>query len=55
LTQLSALGKFSGELEAVDRHAAKAGDLHSHLVTFDRSFARLLGRNELTVLSPTET
>jgi predicted nucleic acid-binding protein len=33
--------------------AAAAGTLGSHLVTFDRGFTRLLGRTELTVLSPT--
>ncbi len=32
--------------------AAAVRTLGSHLVTFDRGFARLLGRMELTVLSP---
>lgn len=33
--------------------AAAVRTLGGHLVTFDRGFRRLLGRNELTVLSPT--
>jgi toxin-antitoxin system PIN domain toxin len=33
--------------------AAAVRTIGSHLVTFDRGFARLLGRSELTVLSPT--
>lgn len=33
--------------------AAAVRTLGSHLVTFDRGFTRLLGRTELTVLSPT--
>jgi toxin-antitoxin system PIN domain toxin len=33
--------------------AAAVRTIGSHLVTFDRGFARLLGRGELTVLSPT--
>jgi predicted nucleic acid-binding protein len=33
--------------------AAAVRTIGSHLVTFDRGFTRLLGRNELTVLSPT--
>ena len=32
--------------------AAAVRTLGSHLVTFDRGFRRLLGRTELTVLSP---
>jgi uncharacterized protein len=32
--------------------AAAVRTIGSHLVTFDRGFTRLLGRNELTVLSP---
>jgi uncharacterized protein len=32
--------------------AAAVRTIGSHLVTFDRRFMRLLGRNELTVLSP---
>jgi toxin-antitoxin system PIN domain toxin len=35
--------------------AAAVRTIGSHLVTFDRGFMRLLGRNELTVLSPTGT
>ena len=35
--------------------AAAVRTIGSHLVTFDRGFTRLLGRNELTVLSPTGT
>jgi uncharacterized protein len=33
--------------------AAAVRTIGSHLVTFDRGFTHLLGRNELTVLSPT--
>jgi uncharacterized protein len=33
--------------------AAAVRTVGSHLVTFDRGFVRLLGRSELTVLSPT--
>jgi uncharacterized protein len=33
--------------------AAAVRTIGSHLVTFDRGFVRLLGRNELTVLNPT--
>jgi hypothetical protein len=33
--------------------AAAVRTIGSHLVTFDRGFTRLLGRSELTVLSPT--
>jgi uncharacterized protein len=35
--------------------AAAVRTIGSHLVTFDRGFTRLLGRNELTVLSPSGT
>ena len=35
--------------------AAAVRTIGSHLVTFDRGFTRLLGRNELTVLSPAAT
>jgi uncharacterized protein len=33
--------------------AAAVRTIGSHLVTFDRGFTRLLGRSELTILSPT--
>jgi predicted nucleic acid-binding protein len=35
--------------------AAAVRTIGSHLVTFDRGFTRLLGRSELTVLSPSGT
>jgi predicted nucleic acid-binding protein len=52
LREFSTAHKLSGNDLTDAWIAAAVRTIGSHLVTFDRGFTRLLGRNELTVLNP---
>ena len=52
LRELAIRNKLSGNDTTDAWIAAASRTLGIHLVTFDRGFSRLLGRTELTILSP---